>query len=266
MPWWIKTEMPTGILQRKTATAATTADSASPFKMNLEKYRITNGYIYYKDETGSNMTAEISGLNHEGSGDFTQDLFTLSTNTKADAVSFTYESVPYLVNAATDIDADISIDTKTSKYSFSTNDIKVNNLTLSAAGFFQLANDSTYNMDITFKTPSNDFKDILSLIPAVYKQDFDKIKTSGSASFNGFVKGTYSPQQMPAYDVNLGIKDGLFQYPDLPAPVKNIQLAAHLSNVDGQTDNTVIDISKGHVEMGNEPFDFKLLFRKPLTE
>ncbi len=160
----------------------------------------------------------------------------------------------------------ISIDTKTSKYSFSTNDIKVNNLKLSAAGFFQLANDSTYNMDINFKTPSNDFKDILSLIPAVYKKDFDKIKTSGSASFNGFVKGTYSPQQMPAYDVNLEIKDGLFQYPDLPAPVKNIQLAAHLSNVDGQTDNTVVDISKGHVEMGNEPFDFKLLFKKPLTD
>ena len=251
-------------ITKEDSTAAASADSASPFKMNLEKYSITNGYIYYKDET-SDMSAEISGLNHEGSGDFTQDLFTLSTKTKADAVSFTYESVPYLVNTVTSIDADISIDAKTSKYSFSTNDIKVNNLKLNASGFFQLANDSTYNMDITFKTPSNDFKDILSLIPAVYKKDFDKIKTSGSASFNGFVKGTYSPQQMPAYDVNLEIKDGLFQYPDLPDPVKNIQLAAHVSNADGQTDNTVVDISKGHVEMGNEPFDFKLLFKKPLT-
>ncbi len=252
-------------ITKEDSTASATADSASPFKMNLEKYSITNGYIYYKDETDGGMSAEISGLNHEGSGDFTQDLFTLSTKTKADEVSFTYKSVPYLVNATTGIDADISVDTKTNKYSFSTNDIKVNNLKLNAAGFFQLANDSTYNMDINFKTPSNDFKDILSLIPAVYKKDFDKIKTSGSASFNGFVKGTYSPQQMPAYDVTLEIKDGLFQYPDLPAPVKNIQLAVHLTNVDGQTDNTVVDISRGHVEMGNEPFDFKLLFKKPLT-
>jgi AsmA-like C-terminal region len=252
-------------ITKEGSTSGATTDSASAFKMNLEKYSITNGYIYYNDETGGGMSAEISGLNHEGSGDFTQDLFTLSTKTKADAASFTYESIPYLVNAATNIDADISIDTKTSKYSFSTNDIKVNNLKLNAAGFFQLANDSTYNMDITFKTPSNDFKDILSLVPAVYKKDFDKIKTSGSASFNGFVKGTYSPQQMPAYDVNLEIKDGLFQYPDLPEPVKNIQLAAHVSNADGQTDNTVVDISKGHIEMGNQPFDFKLLFKKPLT-
>ena len=251
-------------ITKESSATATPDSTASAFKMNLEKYSITNGYIYYKDET-SDMSAEISGLNHEGSGDFTEDLFTLSTKTNADAASFTYESIPYLVNAATGIDADIAIDTKTNKYSFNTKDIKVNNLKLNAAGFFQLANDSTYNMDISFKTPSNDFKDILSLIPAVYKKDFEKIKTSGSASFNGFVKGTYSPQQMPAYDVNLDIKDGLFQYPDLPTPVKNIQLAAHLTNADGQTDNTVVDISKGHIEMGNEPFDFKLLFKKPLT-
>ena len=246
--------------------SAATADTAtSAFKMNLEKYSINNGYIHYNDETSS-MSAEITGLNHEGSGDFTQDLFTLSTKTKAQAASFTYESIPYLVNAETGIDADISIDTKTSKYTFNTDDIKVNNLKLNAAGFFQLANDSTYNMDIIFKTPSNDFKDILSLIPAVYKNDFEKIKTSGSAAFNGFVKGTYSPQQLPAYDVHLEIKDGIFQYPDLPAPVKNIQVAAQFSNVDGQMDNTVVDISKGHIEMGNEPFDFKLLFKKPLTD
>ena len=159
----------------------------------------------------------------------------------------------------------LKIDNKTNTYTFKTDDIALNNLKVSADGSFQLANDSTYNMDIKFKSPSNDFKDILSLIPAVYKNDFDKIKTSGSALFNGFVKGTYSPQQLPAYDVTLQVKDGFFQYPDLPKPVKNIQVDMHVSNIDGQMDNTVVDISKGHLEMDNEPFDFKLLFRNPET-
>ncbi|MEJ0105733.1 MAG: hypothetical protein WDO19_25640 [Bacteroidota bacterium] len=162
------------------------------------------------------MSAEISGLNHEGSGDFTQDIFTLSTKTNAASASFNYGGIPYLLNAKADIGADIKIDNKTSKYDFKTDDILVNNLKLSADGFFQLLNDSVYNMDINFKSPSNDFKDILSMIPAVYKNDFDKIKTSGKAAFSGFVKGTYSPQQLPAYDVNLGVTDGFFQYPDLP--------------------------------------------------
>ena len=70
---------------------------------------------------------------------------------------------------------------------------------------------------------------------------------------------------MPAYDVNLEVKNGFFQYPDLPKPVKNIQLAMHVSNPDGKPDNAVVDISKGHMEMDNEPFDFKLLFKNPET-
>ena len=249
----------------KADTNTTSTDtSSSSFKMELKKYAITDGYIFYKDEQG-NMSAEISGLNHEGSGDFTQDVFTLSTNTKAESANFIYENIPYLVNAKADIGADVKIDNKTSKYDFKTDDIQVNNLKLSAEGFFQLVNDSVYNMDIAFKSPSNDFKDILSMIPSVYKNDFDKIKTSGKATFNGFVKGTYSPQQLPAYDVKLDVADGFFQYPDLPKPVKNIQVALHASNPDGKMDNTVIDISKGHIEMDNEPFDFKVLFKNPET-
>lgn len=238
--------------------------SSSPFSLSLKEYSISNGYIKYTDEAGG-MYAEIVGLNHKGSGDFNQDAFTLFTGTKTDAVNFSYGGVPYLVNTKTSIDADIAIESSNNKYSFKTDDIALNNLKLSAGGFIQLVNDSTYNMDINFKTPSNEFKDILSLIPAIYKTDFDKIKTDGKAAFEGFAKGTYSPVQLPAYDVKLTITDGSFQYPDLPKPVKNIQIALHASNPDGQLDNTVIDLSKGHLEMDNAPFDFRFLLKQPET-
>lgn len=251
-------------IMRSTGDTATTDTSASAFKMTLEKYAISDGYIYYND-VSSQMNAEITGLNHEGSGDFTSDLFALSTSTKATTASFSYGPVTYLSNAKAVIDGDIQVDTKNSKYSFKTDDITVNNLKLGTEGFFQFVNDSVYNMDIKFQSPSNDFKDILSLIPGVYKKDFDNIKTSGKALFNGFVKGQYGPQQLPGYDVKLEVKDGFFQYPDLPDPVKNIQLAAHFTNPDGKLDNTVVDISNGHLEMGKEPFDFKLLFKNPET-
>jgi len=238
--------------------------SPSQFKMNLQKYEIKNGYLLYKDET-TDIKTEIANFDHEGSGDFTADVFTLKTKTKADDAGFIYATIPYLNNAKAEINGDIQIDNTNSKYTFKTDEIKLNNLNLNAEGFFQLVNDSTYNMDIKFKTPSNEFKDILSLIPGIYKQDFDKIKTSGQAAFNGIVKGTYSSQQMPAYDVNLEVKDGFFQYPDLPKPVKNIQLALHAANPDGKPDNATIDISKGHAEMDNEPFDFRLSFKNPET-
>jgi hypothetical protein len=247
------------------ATTTTDTAAATPFEMNLQHYAIKNAYVSYNDAS-SGMSTELVNLTHEGSGDFTSDLFTLETNTKADAVTFVYGGVPYLAKTQTGIDLDIKVDSKNNKYSFKTDEIALNGLKLATEGFFQLVNDSTYNMDISFKAPSTDFKSILSLIPSVYQQDFEKIKTSGKALFNGFVKGTYSPTQIPAYNINLEVQDGFFQYPDLPKPVQHINITAKVNNPDGVTDHTEVNIPKAHIEFGNDPFDFRVLLQKPMTD
>ncbi|HEY0680650.1 MAG TPA: AsmA-like C-terminal region-containing protein [Chitinophagaceae bacterium] len=248
----------------KEDTTTVTTEEAKPYKLNLQQYTINDGYIFYDDAAG-NMNAEIVDLDHEGSGDFTADLFTLATSTKAEKISFTYGGIPYLSRAVTSIDADIEIDNKTGKYSFKKGDLILNELKLAAKGFFQLVNDSTYNMDISFDAPSTDFKHILSLVPVVYQQDFSKIKTSGKAIFNGFVKGTYSNTRMPAYQLNLDVANGFFQYPDLPKAVKNINLKLKVDNPDGITDHTTINIPKAHIEFNDEPFDFRLLVKNPIS-
>ena len=71
------------------------------------------------------------------------------------------EEFPISPSAITSIDADVQVDAKTGKYSFKTDKISLNNLKLSSTGFFQLVNDSVYNMDISFDAPSTDFKNIL---------------------------------------------------------------------------------------------------------
>ncbi len=252
------------IAKKDTANVQADNNSTSAFQLSLKKYKISNGYLLYRDETAG-INTEIIDFDHEGKGDFTQDVFTLSTNTKAADANFIYANIPYLKNVKAGIDADIQIDNKTNKYTFQTDDIVLNDLKLSSKGFFQIVNDSMYDMDITFSSPSNDFKNIISLIPAIYQKDFDKIKAGGKAVFNGFVKGMYSPTAIPAYNVNLDVKDGFFQNPDLPKQLKNIQLALTMNNPDGVTDHTVITIPAGHFELDNEPFDFRFLLKNPQT-
>jgi hypothetical protein len=242
--------------------AADTA--ASNFKLQLKKYQISNGYLVYNDQQ-ANSYIELENLYHSGSGDFTADVFTLKTKTKASAFDFVQDGIPYLTNAETNMSADIKIDTKTNTYSFKTDDIQLNALQLATEGFVQMMNAQTFNMDITFSSPQNDFRNILSMVPAMFTKDFAKMKTSGKASFNGFVKGTYSPQQIPAYDVKLLVSDGSFQYPDLPKPVKNINLNLHAYNTNGKPDNSVVDIPNGHLEFDMEPFDFHFTYTNPVT-
>jgi hypothetical protein len=249
----------------KPDTALTTVSKQEkPFQLQLKSYEITDGYITYADVPG-NMSSEIKNITHKGSGDFTSDVFILTTKTKADAVNFTYGTIPYLNNVKAEIDADVEVDNKTSTYKFKTDEILLNELKLSTAGFLRMAENGDYQMDIKYNAPSTDFRHLLSMVPAVYRQNFDKIKTRGNASFNGFVKGIYNASQLPAYQVNLDVKDGFFQYPDLPKPVKNIRLQMKIDNADGVTNNTVIEIPKGHIEFGDDPFDFHFIFKNPLT-
>jgi uncharacterized protein involved in outer membrane biogenesis len=125
--------------------AATPADTAaaSPFQMNLQHYAINNAYISYDDAT-MGMSTELVNFTHEGSGDFTSDLFTLKTNTTADAITFVYGGIPYLNKTKTGIDLDVEVDTKNSKYTWKTDEIALNDLKLATAGFFQMVTDSTY--------------------------------------------------------------------------------------------------------------------------
>lgn len=251
----------------KPDTAQATADTAAskPFSMSLERYKVSDAYINYDDRQG-NMQMIVDHLTHEGKGDFTQDLFTLETSTTAEAITFRYGLIPYLSHVGAKVDADLEIDNKTSTYTFKNGKVLMNNLELAVQGFFKLVNDSTYGMDLSFKAPSTKFKDLLSLVPSVYQQDFGKIKTEGTAAFDGFVKGTYSATQMPAFGLHLAVKNGFFQYPDLPKPVKNIQLALNVNNPDGVPDHTVVDMPAAHLEMDNTPLDLRLLVKTPISD
>ncbi|RYY92271.1 MAG: hypothetical protein EOO11_21500, partial [Chitinophagaceae bacterium] len=244
-------------------TSASTGES-KPFRLDLQRYVLRNADIRYRDES-SNMEAVVHGLDHEGKGDFSAERYSLQTKTKAGAVSFRYGAIPYLSEVNTTLDADLEIDSKTNTYRFENGVIHLNALELQTKGFFQLVDDSTYKMDLALKAPSTTFREVLSLIPAIYKKDFDKIKTAGTAKLEGFVKGTYSAKELPSFDIKLDVANGSFQYPDLPQPVRNINLALQVQNPDGVPDHTIIRMPSAHLEMGTTPIDGHFVLQQPMT-
>jgi len=238
-------------------------DDSKTFSLELQKYSVSNAYIRF-DNASAGMNAVIDSLNHEGKGDFTADVFTLSTRTNAASVSFTNGNIPFLADAKTMVDADIKVDNKNSTYSFSNGNISLNELKVTGDGAIRSV-PAGMDMDIKFKAPSTEFKNILSLVPLIYQQDFQKIKAGGSGIFEGFVKGIYNDSTMPAYHLAMEVKDGSFQYTDLPKPVKDINFKAQVDNKDGQPDNLVVNVQDGHLVMDNDPFDFRVLVNHPIS-
>lgn len=238
----------------------TTTEEPSEFSFGIDHWEVVDADVVYDDQSMP-FLMKLNGLNHSGSGDFTQAVFDLKTKTSVDTLTMAYDGAEYLTNKRAEIDATISISEDYTKYTFKENSAKVNDFAMSFDGWFKM-NEKDFGMDISFKSPDNTFKSLLSLIPGMYSSSFNNIETSGDLAFNGFVKGTFSDTQMPAFNVNLLVKDAMFKYPDLPTAVNNINVDLLIDNKDGVIDNTVIDLKKMHLDFGSNPVDAKALITK----
>jgi uncharacterized protein involved in outer membrane biogenesis len=240
-------------------TVSTTEESGD-FSFGIDHWEIVEGDIKYDDKSIP-MVLELTGVNHTGSGDFTQSEFDLKTKTTTDTLNVAYDGVEYLSKKRADIDMTLTISENYTKYTFKENTAKLNDFAMSFDGWFKM-NEKDYGMDISFKSPENTFKSLLSLVPGMYSESFKNIETTGDLAFNGFVKGTYSETLMPAFNVDLKVINAMFKYPDLPTPINNINLDMLVDNKDGVINNTVIDIKKLHADFGSNPVDARALISK----
>ena len=240
-------------------TVQVPSEEPSKFSFGIDHWEIINGEVVY-DDNSLPYFLQLKGLNHTGSGDFTQDVFDLKTRTVADTITTSFDGMELLTNKRAEIDMTISISEDVSKYTFKENSVKINDFAMSFDGWFKM-NENDFGMDINFKSPENTFKSLLSLVPGMYTKDFKGIETKGDLTFAGFVKGTYSEKLIPAFNVNLNVKDAMFKYPELPTAVNNINMDLLIDNKDGIIDNTVIDLKKLHLDFGSNPVEARLLIQ-----
>jgi hypothetical protein len=242
------------------------ASEPAKFSLTLNNYEINNAYVVYDDREG-NMYAELVNLTHKGEGDFTQDLFTLITSTSIDALTYKMDGIAYMNKVNTRLKFDIEIDNLRSKYTFKENELQLNELFLGFDGYVAMPTE-TIEMDMKYFAKKTDFKNLLSLVPAVYSKDFASVQTSGKLGLDGYVKGKYNDalKAMPAFGLKLLVENAMFKYPSLPKSVNNINVDIRVDNPDGNPDKTVIDIKKFHVEMAENPVDIRMLIKTPLSD
>src|SRR5699024_5860374 len=132
-------------------------------------------------------------------------------------------------------------------------------------GFVAMPGDDI-DINLDFEALESDFKNILSLIPAIYQKDFENLKASGRMDLSGQVMGVYNEERIPGFNVDLAVKDGMFQYPSVPEALTDVQLQLAVRNDDGEPDHTSIDVQQLHFRMGNNPFDAYLTVRNPVSD
>jgi uncharacterized protein involved in outer membrane biogenesis len=237
----------------------TTDEEPTEFSVAIDRWVANNGRIIYLD-LSNNVLLRMEGVYHEGKGDITQDIFDMSTFTRANSFSVTYENVEYITNKKLEADVIMNMNMPEFKFTFKDNKVKLNDFAFGFEGWFAMPEDDI-DMDISFFSHGNTFKDLLSLVPGIYKDDFKNIQADGTLAFNGFVKGTYSEasEKIPSFNLALLVNDGMVRYPDLPKPITNINMDLLVDVPGGIVENTVVDLKKFHMNFGGNPVDARLL-------
>lgn len=238
------------------STAVAASDTASAgFSIGIDSWEITDGKIVYDDQSVKFYTS-LENVQHSGSGDFTQDIIDMTTNTTANKVKLSFDGTEYVSDKNLEANVAMNLNLPESKYTFQENTIKVNDFAFGFDGFLAMPGDNI-DMDITYGAKDNSFKSLLSLVPGMYSDDFSQVKTEGDLDFNGFVKGTYSEADsiMPAFNLALKVDNAMFQYPELPTAVNNINVDMLVESADGNMENLLVDIKQFALDMGENPIN-----------
>ncbi|NDV77744.1 AsmA-like C-terminal region-containing protein [Dysgonomonas sp. 511] len=253
----------------KTDSTATEAadESSSPFKLNLKKISVSDCNVVYQNDS-TKMKAILNKWNGEISGDFSASETTLKTNSTIEELSFIMEGVPFLNKVKASVFADVNADMDNMKFTFNKSELAINDLKASIDGWLAMLGKDYEDMefDLKLNAPDTQFKDILSLVPAMYTADFKDVKTAGTASLDASVKGLWQGESYPAFDVKINVSDAMFQYPSLPKSVNDINVAVDINSKGGSLDNTVVDVSSFKFNLGGNPFNGSFNMSTPMSD
>ncbi|MBK8563960.1 MAG: AsmA family protein [Saprospiraceae bacterium] len=243
---------------------ADTSTTETNFQIQLQEYAINGGNITYDDRQGGTYV-KLTGLDHSGEGDFTQDVFDLDTKTEIAEMTAESGGIGYLKKAKVKLDAGFNIDMPNSKYTLRENDLRINDLSIKADGWVAMPGEDI-DMDLKFSAPKSEFKSLLSMIPNAYTAGYDNVKADGTFKLDGTVKGKLTAIAYPAFNILLDIAGGSVKYPDLPLGISNINTNIKVNSPGSDLDQMLVDVSKFSLKIGSNPLEGFFKLRTPMSD
>ena len=239
-------------------------EASSPFKVKLQRFVIKNMNLIYDDQQGK-MYADIRDFNAVCAGDLGSDRTTLKLEAETKSLTYKMNGIPFLANANISATMDVDADLANNKYTLKDNTIRLNAIQAGIDGWVALK-DPAIDMDLKLNTNDIGFKEILSLIPAIYATEFSSLKTDGTATLTATAKGILQGDTVPAFNIDMQVKNAMFRYPALLAGVDQINISANVQNPGGNIDLTTVNINPFSFRLAGNPFSLTANVKTPISD
>lgn len=233
------------------------------FRIKLQKLSVDNLSVVYDDRQGG-VFADLSRLEADCSGDFGSDRTVVDLKMETPSLTCRTGGIPLLNKVS--LEADMDADLAGGKFTLRENMLRLNAIQLNLDGWLAQTKQGM-DMDLRLNTNEVGFKELLSLIPAIYAKDFQDLKTDGKVTLNAFARGSIEGNtKVPQFEVNLDVKDAMFRYPSLPAGVEKINISALVRNAGGPLDATEISVAPFDFVLADNPFSLNATVKTPVSD
>lgn len=250
--------------ESKTEEVEEQSDEPSSLNISLKKLSVDDLTLIYDDRQGG-MYAEVKDLDAACSGDMSSDNTTIRLKAETPSVTFKMGGVPFLSRAKVGAKMDVDADLKNMKFTLRDNSLSLNAIEAAIDGWLAMG-EKSMDMDLKLNTNEIGFKEILSLIPAIYAKDFAGLKTDGVATLNAYAKGKMEGEKLPEFNVDLNVKNAMFRYPSLPAGVDGINIVANVKNPGGTADATTVVVNPFNFTLAGNPFSIMANVKTPISD
>lgn len=235
------------------------------FRIKLQKLSVDNLSVVYDDRQGG-VFADLSRLEADCSGDFGSDRTVVDLKMETPSLTCRTGGIPLLNKVSLEADMDVDADLAGGKFTLRENMLRLNAIQLNLDGWLAQTKQGM-DMDLRLNTNEVGFKELLSLIPAIYAKDFQDLKTDGKVTLNAFARGSMEGNtKVPQFEVNLDVKDAMFRYPSLPVGVEKINISALVRNAGGPLDATEISVAPFDFVLAGNPFSLNATVKTPVSD
>ncbi len=234
------------------------------FILLINRVLINSCTISYNDEE-ADMSVYLNNLNGIFKGKFTADRSDLDLSLNSDDVSVNYEGVQYLRNVSMAFSAIVDANIKDEIYKLKKNLLYLNGLQINFEGSVAYVDDDL-NLMLIYNAPDNSFKQLLSLVPVIYQENFEDLVTTGQFQMDGHIKGTYSESDLPDFKIHMHTANTEISYKGMPSSIKKIEFDLMVEKKGKDLDNTIIRLDKCSGIIGANEVSLSLYLTKPITD
>jgi len=232
------------------------ADTASA-SLGIEQIVIEKSHLVY-DDLSIPTLIDARDFNYKGSGDFTKNVFDLTSHLEVGSTDFIYDNQTYVSNKVINADLVTSINTKSLAFEFQKNNLKINKLPVQFKGRFAFLKDG-YDMDFRFTSTQSDLSDIFTALPPGYAKWVKDTQLDGTGTMQLELTGPYiaSKNQKPDLTFSMKARNGYMSNNKAPFPVHDLylDLNAKLPNLD--PNKFYFSIDSLHFRIDQDRFDSK---------